>query len=526
MKQMVKRFYEFIERPLFPASRFILLLALVPLVASFFAPLWRISLVAPQYPDGLFVDVFSYAVRGGNNGQHLTEINTINHYIGMRHIDRAMLADLDWMPFAIGILGLLAARVALIGNVRSLIDLSVLSVYVSGFAFARFYAKMYSMGHDLDPAAPLHIQPFTPPVFGTREIANFTSSSYPRIGSLWLGLFLAAVVGLMLWHLVAGAVRAWRRTASGDALVKPLATAAAVIAALAILALPRTARACDVCAVSGSYPAADPTLAVTGTDTGAAGHARFTVESATTQRRIGREGVDAQAVLDSRVTLGAAWTPWRYLTVSAAIPGVYRNFTDAHGDRYDSFGLGDAQVIARVYAFRDDRWSSATSLSFSAGLKMPTAPWVLQSNGYASPQGAQTGTGTWDPSIGATVSHFGPAWSVVASVRATWPLTTRDDSDAYVPGRTLSASVAPQYRIVPTVAVVFGWDAWLGEPDRGHFGIVANTGGFALFTSPTVLVNVTPSLLLRATVQVPVANAYLGMQRDSPGFVLAGTYSF
>jgi len=210
MKHPVQKFYEFIDRPLFPGARIVLLVAIVPLVLSFFYPLWRISLIAPQYPDGLYVDVFSYAVRGGNNGQHLTEINTINHYIGMGHIDRSTLADLDWMPFAIGILGMLALRVAVVGNVRALIDLCVLSVYVSGFAFARFYLRMYHLGHDLNPEAPLRIEPFTPPVFGSREIANFTSSSYPRMGSVWLGLFLAALAGTLVWHLVVGRIQAVR----------------------------------------------------------------------------------------------------------------------------------------------------------------------------------------------------------------------------------------------------------------------------------------------------------------------------
>lgn len=143
MKHPIEKFYQFVPRPLYPTARILLLIAIIPLVLSFFFPLWRISLAAPQYPDGLHVDVYSYALRGGNNGQHLTEINTINHYIGMHRIERSTLTDLDWMPFAIGILGLLALRVALIGDVRALIDLAVLSVYVSGFAFARFYVKMY-----------------------------------------------------------------------------------------------------------------------------------------------------------------------------------------------------------------------------------------------------------------------------------------------------------------------------------------------------------------------------------------------
>ncbi len=233
MKHPVQKFYDFVSRPLFPAARVLLLLAIVPLVLSFFYPLWRITLNAPQYPEGLYVDVFSYAVRGGNHGQHLTEINSINHYIGMGHIDRAALADLDWMPFAIGILGLLALRVALLGDVRSLIDLSVLSVYVSGFALVRFYLRMYALGHNLNPEAPFHIPPFTPPVFGSREIANFTSSSYPQAGAIWLGVFLATVAGTMLWHLIGGLVQAVRAERGVTPTAKPKGDARAKEAAKA-----------------------------------------------------------------------------------------------------------------------------------------------------------------------------------------------------------------------------------------------------------------------------------------------------
>ena len=74
MKNPIQKFYEFLDRPLFPWGRVLLALAVVPLVLAFTAPLWRISLIAPQYPDGLWVDIFAYTVEGGNHGQHLPKI--------------------------------------------------------------------------------------------------------------------------------------------------------------------------------------------------------------------------------------------------------------------------------------------------------------------------------------------------------------------------------------------------------------------------------------------------------------------
>jgi hypothetical protein len=118
----------------------------------------------------------------------------------MRKLERADFTDLDWIPFAIGALALLALRVAAIGDVRSLIDLSALTVYFLGFSAARFAFQLYTYGHQLDPSAPIEMAPFMPPVFGTRQIANFTTASYPRGATFLLALFAAIVCGLALWH--------------------------------------------------------------------------------------------------------------------------------------------------------------------------------------------------------------------------------------------------------------------------------------------------------------------------------------
>jgi len=122
----------------------------------------------------------------------------------MHRIDRTALSDLDWLPFALGALVLLTLRVAAIGTVRSLVDLSVVTGYVLLFSLARFAYRLYLFGHDLSSDAPVKVAPFMPPMLGTKQIANFTSTSLPQSGTLWIGLFFAGVVGVALWHLVAG----------------------------------------------------------------------------------------------------------------------------------------------------------------------------------------------------------------------------------------------------------------------------------------------------------------------------------
>jgi hypothetical protein len=129
----------------------------------------------------------------------------------MKPIDRAALTDLDWIPFALGLLALLTLRCAAIGNVRALVDLVVVSGYVATFAFARFIYKLWYFGHSLDPAAPIRLAPFTPAIVGKKQVANFAVESWPQGGTVYVGVFLLGVVGVTLWHLVAGrraAVRA------------------------------------------------------------------------------------------------------------------------------------------------------------------------------------------------------------------------------------------------------------------------------------------------------------------------------
>lgn len=204
MQLMLDKFYAFLDRPLKNGARIVLALLVIPVVLHYGSPIWDIHMVAPQYPQGLELDIYSYKLEGGRGGKDITEINRLNHYIGMHQITREQLTDLDWMPFAFGLLVILTLRVAAIGTVRSLVDLVVLSLYVSGFAFVRFVYTLYRYGHELDPHAPFNVEPFTPVILGTKQLANFTTDSYPRMGSAYLGVFLGGILCVLAWHLVAG----------------------------------------------------------------------------------------------------------------------------------------------------------------------------------------------------------------------------------------------------------------------------------------------------------------------------------
>ncbi len=204
MRRTADSFWEFLDVPLRGGARLWLVLLCVPLLLSFLFPLWRISMKAPQYPDGLSMDIYSYQVVGGNDGHDVQEINTLNHYIGMHTITRDELRDLDWIPFALVAMALLALRAALLGNVRAIIDLSMIAGYVSVVAFGRFVWMLWEFGHRLDPKAPVKVAPFMPVVFGEKQIANFLTRSMPQFGSLLMGAFTVGVWGITLIYLWRG----------------------------------------------------------------------------------------------------------------------------------------------------------------------------------------------------------------------------------------------------------------------------------------------------------------------------------
>jgi hypothetical protein len=53
-----------------------------------------------------------------------------------------------------------------------------------------FYLWLYDYGHNLDPKAPIKVPGMTymPPLLGEKDLLNFYVTSYPHLGSLFLGL--------------------------------------------------------------------------------------------------------------------------------------------------------------------------------------------------------------------------------------------------------------------------------------------------------------------------------------------------
>jgi hypothetical protein len=195
MRAGLSPLYAHLDRPLSGRARLVVFAGTVAIVVGAFLPLWRIRLVAPQYAEGLSLEMYTYKIVAGNNGQDLNEINTLNHYIGMKPIVEKDFVEMQVMPFAIGAFAVLGLRAVAIGRVVNLVDLAVLFGYFTAFALGSFAYRLYSYGHRLDPTAPMRIEPFMPVLIGDQQIANFVQSSLPLAGSFVLAAFLPALLG-------------------------------------------------------------------------------------------------------------------------------------------------------------------------------------------------------------------------------------------------------------------------------------------------------------------------------------------
>lgn len=186
-----------LNQVLSPRARLAVLGAGVLLIAAPFFPLWKITMFANQFPEGLRLSIYAHQLVGGNGGADLQGINILNHYIGMREIQAADFVEMKFIPFALGVFLLLSLRTAVFARVGNVVDLVVLFLYFATFSFGVFGYRMYTYGHQLSPEAPIKVAAFTPPLFGHQRIANFDVYSYPGIGSILLlafGLCLAIVL--------------------------------------------------------------------------------------------------------------------------------------------------------------------------------------------------------------------------------------------------------------------------------------------------------------------------------------------
>jgi copper chaperone NosL len=210
VRALIEKSNRFMDLPLDVGPRALILAAVLLIVPAYVFPLWQMTMFAQQYQDGLRLDIYSYKLYGGNEGRDVREVNVLNHYIGMQELTTADFTEFKWIPFVLGGLGLFFLRAAVLGKMAHLVDVTVLYVYFGLFSLWSFGYKLYAYGHNLSPTAAVKVQPFMPPMFGSRQLANFTVYSYPGLASYALaGVAVALIAALVLaWRQARRAVAA------------------------------------------------------------------------------------------------------------------------------------------------------------------------------------------------------------------------------------------------------------------------------------------------------------------------------
>lgn len=164
------------------------LAAVVLWAISFTRPWWQFYLFAPQYPNGLVLDISLNGLGGDAR-----EVNMLNHYIGMKGLDEAAALERHLAVYLVGLLALVTTALALVTGRRWnwLIVVPGL-LFPLGFVVDSIW-WLYHFGHTLDPTAPLRVPMFTPEFLGWGKIGQFETYAMPLSG-FWLSLAAVAAV--------------------------------------------------------------------------------------------------------------------------------------------------------------------------------------------------------------------------------------------------------------------------------------------------------------------------------------------
>lgn len=182
-------------------SRILLLVAALALGLVYVLPVWRISLEAPQYPEGLGMVIRINTIEGVKK-HDLNNINNLNHYIGMKRIEPESIPELRIMPPLIGAFILLGLLTAALGRRKVLYGFTGLFLAFALAGMVDFWMWNYDYGHNLDQENAIIKIPgmsYQPPLIGSKQILNFKAHSWPGSGG-WIMILAGGVFSLVAFN--------------------------------------------------------------------------------------------------------------------------------------------------------------------------------------------------------------------------------------------------------------------------------------------------------------------------------------
>ena len=184
--------------------RILILLASVLMIGVYLFPLWSVRLTAPQYPEGLGMQIRINTVEGATEND-LNNINNLNHYIGMKRIEPDAIPELRIMPWIVAAIIVTGLATAALAKRKLVYAWTTGFLAIAIIGLIDFWKWEYDYGHHLDNEhAILKIPGMTyqPPLIGAKQLLNFRAVSLPSLGGILAGVALALAV--------AAVVLAWR----------------------------------------------------------------------------------------------------------------------------------------------------------------------------------------------------------------------------------------------------------------------------------------------------------------------------
>jgi copper chaperone NosL len=173
--------------------------AVISSVLIYFFPLWKITLYAPQYPQGIRMYIWIHKITG-DDAYTLQNINILNHYVGMKDIDPHAVPELHYFPYVLAGIILLGLIAWLMKKRWLYLSWALLYTLAGTVAIYDFYRWEYDYGHHLDPKAPIKVpgMAYQPPLIGLKHLLNFTAISLPE-----------RAAGFMLISIILGFAAYW-----------------------------------------------------------------------------------------------------------------------------------------------------------------------------------------------------------------------------------------------------------------------------------------------------------------------------
>lgn len=163
-------------------SAIIIALASLLMIGSMYVPLWDINLEAPQYPEGLSMQIWLSKLSGD-----VATISGLNHYIGMKAISEEMFPEFSYMKYIVMGIIISGLIISLLRKKWLFATWFIVFLLIAAVGVYDFYSWEYDYGHNLNPRAAIKIpgMSYQPPLIGCKELLNFYACSFPSTGG-WL----------------------------------------------------------------------------------------------------------------------------------------------------------------------------------------------------------------------------------------------------------------------------------------------------------------------------------------------------